>query len=56
MDIAALSTNLSMAQTMQAVEVSVLKKAMDFEGSAALKLIESMPPAPSFGHLMDLRA
>lgn len=56
MDIAAASINMSLAKTQQAVEVSVLKKAMDSQGDAALKLLEAMPPVQSFGHLMDLRA
>lgn len=56
MDIAALSTSLSMAKLQQSVEVSVLKKAMDSQGQAALQLLDTLPPATSFGHLLDTRA
>lgn len=39
--IAALSTDMSMAQTQNAVSLAVLKKAMDQQGSAALALLSA---------------
>ncbi|MGC9385706.1 MAG: YjfB family protein [Hydrogenovibrio sp.] len=35
------------AQTQQGVQVAVLKKAMDVQSEGAMKLIESLPSAPS---------
>lgn len=57
--IAALSVEMSMQQTAQAVEISVLKKGMETQEAAALSLIQQMAPqqaAPSFGHLLNTYA
>jgi hypothetical protein len=45
--IANLATQLSQQRTAQAVDVSVLKKALAIQQSAALTLIESVTPASS---------
>lgn len=53
--IAATSVAMHQAQLDQAVGVAVVKKAMDFEGDQAAQLIAQMtPPAPSFGHQLDV--
>ncbi|MEW6445385.1 MAG: YjfB family protein [Pseudomonadota bacterium] len=50
--IASLATQMSAAQTMQEVQASVLKKAMDIQEQTAARLIESIPrPAPASGSL-----
>ena len=52
--IAAMSVEMSMQQTAQAAEISVLKKSMETQEAAALNLIQQM--APSFGHLLNTYA
>ncbi len=56
--IAAMSVEMSMQQTAQAVQVSVLKKTMETQEAAAMNLIQQMAPqpAPSFGHLLNAYA
>ncbi|MFZ5580077.1 MAG: YjfB family protein [Pseudomonadota bacterium] len=50
--IASLATQMSAAQTMQEVQASVLKKAMDLQEQTAARLIESIPrPALASGSL-----
>ncbi len=62
MDIAAWSTQYSMAQTQQAVEIAMLKKTMETQEAQALALVENLQtataaaPAPSFGHQLDILA
>lgn len=48
--IASLATNLSQIRTNEAVQMAVLKKAMDISSSSALQLLQALPapmPAPS---------
>lgn len=61
MDIAAWSTSFSMAQTQQAVEITMLKKVMEMQETQAQALVENLQavtvaaaPAPSFGHRLDM--
>lgn len=57
--VAALSMEMSMQQTAQAAQISVLKKSMETQEAAALSLIQQMAPqtaAPSYGHLLNTYA
>jgi Putative motility protein len=45
--IASLATGMSNARVQQAVEISVLKKAIDIEAEGALQLLQAMPPLPT---------
>ncbi len=46
--IASLATEMSQARTGDAVQIAVLKKAMDIEASAALQLLQALPaPVPA---------
>ena len=57
--IAALSMGMKQTQLQQAVQTSVLKKAMDGEAAQAQALIQDMlpaTPAPSKGYLIDVYA
>lgn len=62
MDLAAvgqISTQMHMAQTQQAVGVSLTKKVMDTQETQAAALIESLEaavPTQSFGHKLDVLA
>ncbi len=62
MDIAALSTVLSMQQYQQAVSVNLLKKTMDQAADSFLSSVEALNEAnpvsevPSFGHILDVKA
>lgn len=51
--IGAASIQMSLANTQQAVGVSVLKKAMDQETQAADLITKMTPPPPH--HMLDLR-
>lgn len=44
--IANLATSLSQVQTSNAIQVAVLKKALDAQSAGALALIEAIPDAP----------
>lgn len=44
MDIAAVASNLQQMQTVNAIQVAVLKKAMDIQAQSALALLEALPP------------
>lgn len=55
--VGAASISMNMARTQQAVDISVTKKAMDFQETQATQLIQQMQnAAPSFGHALDTRA
>ena len=50
-----------MAQTQQAVEITMLKKVMEMQETQAQALVENLQavtaaaaPAPSFGHRLDM--
>jgi len=45
--IASLATDMSNARVQQAVEISVLKKAIDIQAQGALQLLQAMPPLPT---------
>lgn len=59
MDLAAIgaaSIQMSLAKTQQAVDVTMVKKAMDIQETQAAALIDSLQNAgPSFGHRIDVR-
>ena len=55
--IASLATEMSQNQTAQAVQVAVLKKAMDIEAQSAMQLLEAVPSNPAhLGNNVDLFA
>ena len=58
--IASLATELSQARTGDAVQIAVLRKAMDIEAAGALQLLQALPPQynnPSnLGNSVDVRA
>jgi hypothetical protein len=45
--IASLATDMSNARVQQAVEISVLKKAIDIQSEGALQLLQAMPALPT---------
>jgi hypothetical protein len=52
--IASLSTQMSQAQTADAVQVAVLKKAMDIQEQSALQLLQAVPNnPPNLGNNVD---
>jgi putative motility protein YjfB-like len=59
--IANLATSLSQAQTTNAIQVAVLKKALDAQEAGALALIQAIPEAPrsnppNLGNAVDVFA
>jgi Putative motility protein len=64
MDIAALSSGMSTAETMNAKDVALLKKTQDLAKSMSQQLLETLPPAggvgsgnpPGMGGLVDILA
>lgn len=55
--IASLATEMSQNQTAQAVQIAVLKKAMDIEAQSAMQLLEAVPSnPPNLGNNIDLFA
>ena len=55
--IASLATEMSQNQTAQAVQIAVLKKAMDIEAQSAMQLLEAVPSnPPNLGNNVDLFA
>ena len=60
MDISTASViDMTISQTMNAVNMAMLKKTMETQEAHALQLISSIPqiqPAPSFGHILDTYA
>ena len=55
--IAALATDMSQTQTEQAVQVAVLKKAMDMQEQSALQLLQAVPVnPPHLGNSVDVFA
>lgn len=55
--IASLATEMSQNQTAQAVQIAVLKKAMDIEAQSAMQLLEAVPSNPAhLGNNVDLFA
>lgn len=58
MDIGRVSVDAAAGGLMQAVQLSLLKKSLDSEESAASTIVDQMMPqqAPSFGHKLDIRA
>lgn len=54
--IATASVNMYQSQTQQAVNVAIIKKAMDVQEASAANLIETLKePVPSFGYLLDIK-
>lgn len=59
LSIAALATDLSQAKTAQAVQLTVLKKAMDIEAQGAMQLVQAAAQAtqannpPHLGNRVD---
>jgi Putative motility protein len=52
--IASLATQMSQAQTADAVQVAVLKKAMDVQEQSALQLLQAIPNnPPNLGNNVD---
>ncbi len=52
--IASLSTQMSQVQTADAVQVAVLKKAMDIQEQSALQLLQAVPNnPPNLGNNVD---
>ena len=52
--IASLATQMSQAQTADAVQVAVLKKAMDIQEQSALQLLQAVPNnPPNLGNNVD---
>lgn len=41
------ASSMQQQETAQAVQVSVLKKAMDIQSTAAMQLLDALPQAPS---------
>ena len=56
MDIAALSMAMSQSNVQQQASLCVMKKTMDQTSAQTSFIQEMMPPAPSFGHRLDVRA
>ena len=60
--IASLATELSQARTGDAVQIAVLRKAMDIEAAGALQLLQALPPPmpvnkpPHLGNRVDTYA
>lgn len=55
--IASLATEMSQNQTAQAVQIAVLKKAMDIEAQSAMQLLEAVPSnPPNLGNNVNLFA
>lgn len=56
MAIAAMSINMNMAKTQQAVGIAVTKNAMDLQETQAAQMLEMLDsvPAASFGHKLDV--
>ena len=53
--IAAASIDLHLEQTQQAVDVVLLRKAMDAQQDQAARLLETVRQPVSFGHMLDVR-
>lgn len=52
--IASLATQMSQVQTSEAVQVAVLKKAMDIQEQSALQLLQAVPSnPPNLGNNVD---
>lgn len=52
--IASLATQMSQVQTSEAVQVAVLKKAMDIQEQSALQLLQAVPNnPPNLGNNVD---
>lgn len=45
--IVSLATDMSNSRVQQAVEISVLKKAIDIQAEGALQLLQAIAPAPT---------
>lgn len=55
--IASDSVNLSLSQTQQAAGISVMKKAINFEQSSALSLVQDLGSLnPNVGQSLDVQA
>jgi hypothetical protein len=57
--IAAMATGLAQAKDADAINIAVLKKALDSQNSMAIGLINAIPPAPvtsSIGHTINTTA
>jgi hypothetical protein len=52
--IASVATEMSQVQTAGAVQIAVLKKAMDIEAQSALQLLQAVPSnPPNLGNKVD---
>ena len=54
MSIAAMSMSMKSAQLQQAVDVTLLKKAMNTEAELAAKTLETLQTIPEPGRLLDV--
>ncbi|MBK6357786.1 MAG: YjfB family protein [Betaproteobacteria bacterium] len=55
--IASVATEMSQVETAQAVQIAVLKKAMDIEANSALQLLQAIPSnPPHLGNNVDALA
>ena len=55
--IASMATQMSQSRTAQAVQIAVLKKAMDIQEQSALQLIQTVSNNPSnLGNVIDTSA
>ena len=45
--IASLATDMAQARTAEAVQIAVLKKAMDISAQGAMQILEALPAPPS---------
>ena len=50
-NLASLSTSLAQVGTSQAVDIAVLKKALEVDAESATALIEAIPAAPTVSNL-----
>ena len=56
MDIAAMSTSMSMASIQQSASISVTKKAMDSTEMIAQQMLEMLPQQPGLGEHINVLA
>jgi len=53
--IASVATEMSQVQTTQAVQIAVLKKAMDIKEQSAMQLLQALPSnPPNLGNNVDV--
>lgn len=55
MAIAAASININAAQTQQAVQIAVMKKAMDVQETQGIQLVQNLRELPNPTRLLDIK-